>query len=328
VLRRVESAVRKASTEPSTLPKWNTERTEQPVNPEVPVALTGVESFRSEWFPRAGPRPWLDRPDADAAISRRERIGEITPFEAALCRKWSRDGYVIVEKMFADEMLDYVWSAYDGAIDRGVLKPPPEIQFPGDKTPGRLLDPHLSVPEIADLMHDQNLGHVVNMLLGAESAPFQSISGHKASQQAIHGDSIHMTTYPEGYLVAMWIAFEDIHPGSGPLEFYPGSHRLPTVYSADVGIPEEAFKARGYRDFDDKYTPAIREVIATRGLEARHFHAGKGDVLFWHANLLHGGSARTDFLHTRRALVFHFFAKGCICYHDLAASVSRVHVSA
>ena len=49
---------------------------------------------------------------------------------------------------------------------------------------------------------------------------------HKGSQQGAHSDSIHMTTYPIGYLSAAWIAFEDIHPDSGPQLFYPGSHRL------------------------------------------------------------------------------------------------------
>nr|WP_321984985.1 hypothetical protein [uncultured Lichenicoccus sp.] len=29
-------------------------------------------------------------------------------------------------------------------------------------------------------------------------------------------------TYPLGYLAATWTAFEDIHPDSGPLVYYPG----------------------------------------------------------------------------------------------------------
>jgi ectoine hydroxylase-related dioxygenase (phytanoyl-CoA dioxygenase family) len=48
-------------------------------------------------------------------------------------------------------------------------------------------------------------------------------------------------------------------------------------------------------------------------------------VLFWHANLLHGGSAQTDMQRSRKALVHHYFAEGCVCYHDLSASTSDVH---
>jgi hypothetical protein len=46
-------------------------------------------------------------------------------------------------------------------------------------------------------------------------------------------------------------------------------------------------------------------------------------VLIWHANLLHGGSARRDMQLSRRAAVCHFFVKGTFVYHDLAASRSR-----
>jgi ectoine hydroxylase-related dioxygenase (phytanoyl-CoA dioxygenase family) len=131
-----------------------------------------------------------------------------------------------------------------------------------------------------------------------------------------------MTTYPEGYLVAMWIAFEDIHPGSGPLVYYPGSHRLPVIHATDVGISPADFNEWGYREFDVKYTPTIDRLIESEQLEPSHFHANRGDVLFWHANLLHGGSARTDFNVTRKALVFHFFADGCVCYHDLRGQLA------
>jgi hypothetical protein len=69
-----------------------------------------------------------------------------------------------------------------------------------------------------------------------------------------------MTTYPIGYLSAAWIAFEDIHPASGPLLFYPGSHRLPYVFSTDVGITESDFKEHGYTSYAAKYEPYIRRV--------------------------------------------------------------------
>jgi len=132
-----------------------------------------------------------------------------------------------------------------------------------------------------------------------------------------------MTTYPLGYLTAAWIAFEDIHPDSGPLEYYPGSHRLPYVFSKDVGITERDFKQNGYTSYQAKYEPYVRELIARHGLEPEHFHARKGDVLIWHANLIHGGSARRDLRLSRRAVVCHFFVKGSFVYHDLAAARSR-----
>ena len=72
-----------------------------------------------------------------------------------------------------------------------------------------------------------------------------------------------------------------------------------------------------------RYEPHIRDVIAERGLEAHHFHARKGDVLIWQANLLHGGSERRNLQLSRKAVVCHFFVKGGFVYHDLAAARSR-----
>ncbi len=132
-----------------------------------------------------------------------------------------------------------------------------------------------------------------------------------------------MTTYPLGYLAAAWVAFEDIHPESGPLVYYPGSHRWPYLFSHDVEISENEFQREGYQSYQAKYEPRIRDLIQEHGSEPRYFEARKGDVLIWHANLVHGGSARRDLQRSRRAVVVHYFGKGAFVYHDLAATRSK-----
>jgi ectoine hydroxylase-related dioxygenase (phytanoyl-CoA dioxygenase family) len=132
-----------------------------------------------------------------------------------------------------------------------------------------------------------------------------------------------MTTYPLGYLTAAWIAFEDIDPDCGPLVYYPGSHRLPYVFSKDVGIGEADLKNHGYATYQDRYEPYIRRLVKEHGLEPHYFHAKKGDVLIWHANLIHGGSVRKNLELSRRSAVCHFFVKNAFVYHDLAAAKSR-----
>lgn len=64
-------------------------------------------------------------------------------------------------------------------------------------------------------------------------------------------------------------------------------------------------------------------MIADYRLDPHYFHAKKGDVLIWHANLIHGGSLRRDFQLSRKALVCHFFVKGSFAYHDLSASETK-----
>ncbi|QQC64177.1 phytanoyl-CoA dioxygenase family protein [Paraburkholderia ginsengisoli] len=287
---------------------------ETPIDPQTQV-------FKYEAFPASGPLPWLDAPDAQQKIAVRLRDGEITGQQAEWCRKWVEDGYLIIERFFDEKQLDATWSAYEMAIETGMLKPPVEPLFDDDSLPGRTLNPHFAVDEIRAMLFDERMNEVVSLLLGAKAAPFQTIGGHKSSEQLQHSDSIHMSTYPNGYLVANWIAFEDIHPDSGPLVFHPGSHRLPYLMSEALGMPFGC----GYSAYHDIYEPAIQKTIADHALEAHYFLPKKGDVLLWHANLLHGGSKMKDPAHvSRKALVCHFFSQGCLCYHDLTGMPSTL----
>ena len=287
---------------------------------EVTVAARSLEKPRFEKFPYAGPFPWLDRDDADAQIDAKLAAGIIGEYEAEQCRFWKENGYLILEHAIEPEALDEVWAAYERAIADGTVELKPESVGPGDPWPGRFQDVHDKVPAFCRVMRHPTLLHWVRLLMEREPAPFQTITSHKGSEQREHSDSIHMTTYPIGYLTASWVAFEDIHPDSGPLVYYPGSHKLPYVFSKDVGIQEDDYRTRGFETFYEKYEPRIQEIIAERRMEPHYFHAKKGDVLFWHANLIHGGSKRRDLKLSRRALVSHYFVKGAVCYHDFSAS--------
>jgi hypothetical protein len=293
---------------------------DQPVRP-APIDLAGMSVYRSGGFPADGQAaPWLDGPDADARIAARLAAGEITEAEADLCRRWARDGYLILEGFYPADRLDRVWAEYEAAIASGEAVPPKEPFYEGDPVPGRMLNVHFHVPAMDEMLFDEGMNRVVSLLMGARARPFQTIVGHKSSQQLAHSDSIHMTTYPRGYLAADWIAFEDIDPDSGPLTYYPGSHRLPYLLSEELGIAAKI----DYDGYVQVYEPAIQALIAERGLQARYFLPRKGDVLIWHANLLHGGSPTKNPRLTRKALVCHYFAEGAICYHDLTGTLAHV----
>ena len=295
------------------------------VEADIPVDIGCVKVFRAESFPESGPSPWLDRPDALETIERRLERREITPKQAEICRYWTQNGYYVARGGIDPDTIDAAWAAYEAAVARGDLTLAPEKAAEDDPHPGRYLNPHLKVEELDHLLRHPVLVNFSSMVLGRQAIPFQTIASHKGSQQAEHSDSIHMTTYPLGYLAACWVAMEDIHADSGPLVYYPGSHRLPYLFSRDVGISTDDFRERGYTAYRECYEPAIQRELAEHAIPPRHFTAKKGDVLFWHANLLHGGSARTDMRRSRKALVHHYFAEGCVCYHDLSSSTSAVH---
>lgn len=293
---------------------------QRPVEPTRPVDLSTMKVYKRSTFPaEGGPGPWLDQPDAPVRIDERLASGEITAEEAELCRKWARDGYLILKGFYSRELIDRTWAEYEAAIAAGEARPPSEPLYEGDPLPGRLLNVHFYVPAMDEMLHEARMRHLMSVLLGAKAKPFQSIVGHKGSQQLAHSDSIHMSTYPNGYLTANWIAYEDIDARSGPLVYYPGSHKLPYLLSEDVGMTEVAA-------YGTHYEPAVQRMIAEHRLKPEYFMAKKGDVLFWHANLLHGGSRIEDNKLSRKALVCHFFVEGVVCYHDLTGTLSHIQL--
>jgi hypothetical protein len=290
---------------------------------DQPVKISRLRSFRAEHFPYSGPYPWLDQTDALEQVASRLKRNEITEHEAELCRCWFANGYVILNNFIEDRILDEVWGAYEKAIETGRIKLPPESAGDNDRFPGRYLNPHKKIAAFCRILKHPELLRYIRLLMGREPKPLQTIASHKGSQQGLHSDSIHMTTYPLGYLSAAWIAFEDIAADCGPLVYYPGSHRLPYVFSRDVGITEEDFKNEGYAPYHAKYEPYISRLVEEHRIEPHHFQAKKGDVLIWHANLVHGGSLRKNLDLSRRSVVCHFFVKNAFVYHDLAAAKSR-----
>jgi ectoine hydroxylase-related dioxygenase (phytanoyl-CoA dioxygenase family) len=131
-----------------------------------------------------------------------------------------------------------------------------------------------------------------------------------------------MTTHPLGYMTAAWIALEEITPNNGPLEYHVGSHTLPYLLngSYDHGgnqfiIGEDAYA---------RYEEAVDKSIAEGHFEKREFHAQPGDVLFWHANLLHGGKKMSVPNASRKSMVIHCFADDVLCYHELTQRVAMM----
>ncbi len=144
---------------------------------------------------------------------------------------------------------------------------------------------------------------------------FQSINFKVGSEQHTHSDSIHMTTFPLGGLLGVWIALEDIALDNGPLHYYPGSHQLPYYLNEDYNN-EGNFFLIGAKDYS-QYEKMIEEKISQNSIEKKVFTAKKGDILIWHANLFHGGEPHINKTKTRKSMVLHYFAENRICYHEI-----------
>ena len=205
-----------------------------------------------------------------------------------------------------------VWNAFKRDVDSGKL---------GQENPA--LDTHLLCPELNELISRPKILDVCSLLLGTQAVPFQSITRELGGQQAAQSDAIHMTTHPLGYLAAAWVALENIDPNSGPLFYYSGSHKLPYYLSNDVHIDSATHRSNPYKAYAERHEPFIEKVIRENNFERKVFCPPAGSVLFWHHNLLHGGSPILDKDLTRKDVVFHYFQKNVVCYHDLSGSLAE-----
>jgi ectoine hydroxylase-related dioxygenase (phytanoyl-CoA dioxygenase family) len=166
----------------------------------------------------------------------------------------------------------------------------------------KLYDLHLAVPPIRALALAPDLMPLLAALLGHAPALCHSLYLNKGSAQDPHVDSLYMTPRTPLHLIAIWVALEDSHPDSGPLEYIPGSHKLPQYRFSDGGF-------HGIDAEMPDWRAAMEGAAAQTRLEKRVFLAKKGDVFVWHAHLLHGGSPIRDPARTRKSYVFHYFSE-------------------
>lgn len=260
--------------------------------------------------------PWIDQP---GGLEKIEQNAEFQSFDEKLkekIRRFLTDGYLILENFFPESDTE--------ALNREVA-----AQLEAGKTgfnyTGRKIFNFFENSALADerFFRNPELLHLLSFLLGKKVVPFQSLNFTQGSEQRAHSDSIHMTTEPQGYLIATWIALEDCTPENGSLFYYPGSHRLPYITTADYKSGNTTFTIGEYsnRRYEDK----VEEEIRRHGLQKQSFLGKRGDVLIWHANLLHGGSPIRQPGATRRSMVCHYFAEGVICYHEMSQRPALLH---
>ena len=151
---------------------------------------------------------------------------------------------------------------------------------------------------------------VLQRCWGRQPFAFQTLNFPVGTQQHLHSDAVHFHSEPPGFMCGVWVALEDIHPESGPLEYVPGSQRLPYLQAADVGVRQQPGVTPDQTIFHDYWQTAVSQG----GFERQRFTPRLGQALIWSANLIHGGSAVDDLHHTRWSQVTHYFFDGCRHY--------------
>ena len=94
-----------------------------------------------------------------------------------------------------------------------------------------------------------------------------------------------MTTYPTGGLLGVWVALENIDCRQWPITILSGQPQITIITMNSRSINNEGNNwLLGGKSYTE-YEKMIEQKIKQHNISKKIFHAFKGDLLIWHANL-------------------------------------------
>jgi ectoine hydroxylase-related dioxygenase (phytanoyl-CoA dioxygenase family) len=255
---------------------------------------------------------WTDRSDARVILQDRQARGHLTPDEAVLLAHYIEFGYVVLPGAVASPLIDDYLAFFEQAWDDA----PPTIVAYHQGSPQRLSRSlyeqvakvsclHWYYPRAAELIFPPAVLRFLTLLYERPPVAFQTMTMRKGSEEPLHIDTGPLTLTEPMTMAASWLALEDIETHSGEFEFVPGSHALPEFLHHGTTKGHDGDMAEYGRILNRLY-----DLCAEEGLGTERFLARRGDVLIWHADLLHGGARIEDPDLTRRSFIAHFMPLG------------------
>jgi len=157
---------------------------------------------------------------------------------------------------------------------------------------------------------------LLSSIYGSQSFPFQTLNFEYGTEQKLHSDMIHFSSFPKYFMAGCWVAFEDITLENGPLQYVEGSHYLPDTTPQDIKGFKIGEKDNG-KYYSLCYEPYIEKLVNDLKLKKSYAVIKKGDAFIWSANLIHGGSVIKNKEKTRLSQVTHYYFKNCVYYTPL-----------
>lgn len=300
----------------------------------VQRVLRKAESIKDHYFPikefDQATLPWIDKSNADiAGFLKKNPPRYDVPYDMAdKLRSWEQNGYVVLEKIIPEAMIDNFWGdfqklvqnpdKYDLSvrIDLDEFKPNQERnikEFPKEALLGKYVkinDFHNSSVAGKKLMTHPYIVSFLEAIFNQKVVVMQSLVFMYGSQQPTHQDFPWVTAKIPSHLAAAWIALEDIKIDSGPLYYYIGSHRMPKFnFGNGILFKKESTKS------PLEFAQYLDQTCAEHHYPKETLLIKKGDVLIWHAALAHGGSMITNPEQTRKSFVCHYSTEQALPYH-------------
>jgi phytanoyl-CoA hydroxylase len=258
---------------------------------------------------------WPDLRNAETLLDGKLECGLLNAKEGELFRHWIEKGYVVLPGAVSSKAIDRFMRDYDRIWEEGndelfveyfkdgeVLFHPIEPRFRDE--PHKILDFHGYSEAARRMICSKAIVSFLSKLFERPPMAFQSLLFLYGTEQEMHQDTAFVPVSSPLEFVGSWIALEDIQPNTGELQYYEGSHRLPEF------LWEE--RSRAMPMDNTVFTPFyehVRDLPPTLGMELRKFTPKKGDVLLWHADLVHGGGKNPQPGKTRKSFVTHWCPK-------------------
>lgn len=267
--------------------------------------------IKKSYFSSISSKDFSNLPENKRVID--EKILENTTFFKNLSiedkqsvRNFDENGFLVLKGFLKDTLVDNINEEIEQLQKNKTLK---------FRYGGKLMFAIHHSEIIRTVGNNEDFLEVLSILMDGKAKLFQSINFINGSQQKTHSDSIHMTTYPLGGLLGVWIALEDVDENNGALHYIPQSQNLPYFLNSDYENEGNLFKI-GKKNYS-AYEEFLEKKVVELGLKKEIFRASKGDLLIWHANILHGGEPHLDKSRTRKSLVYHYFDEHSVCYHEV-----------
>jgi ADP-heptose:LPS heptosyltransferase/ectoine hydroxylase-related dioxygenase (phytanoyl-CoA dioxygenase family) len=263
---------------------------------------------------------WIDTSNARDRIEGRLETDAITLAEAETLDYLREHGYCILQKAISDDLLAgarlELERAYQGgfedllfdcpSVGQGQMTWRPEI----NNSPAKALDFHMFSGTIRNLMFTESIMRFLSILFECHPLASQTLGFLRGSAQSGHQDSAYVPYSIPRQFAASWIALEDVSAEAGELFYYPGSHRFDDfVYCGRFKSVSEAQRhgcdPRQIAEDVERHVRLLPSLAAEQGLPQKTFLAKAGDVLIWHADLVHGGLKVSKEL-TRKSVVTHY----------------------
>jgi hypothetical protein len=132
----------------------------------------------------------------------------------------------------------------------------------GESGPPRLQDGWIDHGSIRALALEPVVLDLLRHLYGREPFAFQTLNFAVGSEQHFHSDAVHFHSYPNGFMCGVWIALQDVQPESGPLIYFPGSHRLPYLSARSLGLDRDVVMEEQHpqRFFEPSWQQAVTSI--------------------------------------------------------------------